>query len=307
MSQLIPIFLNILLPVFSLVVIGYYAGPRLQIEPRSLSKLAYYILVPAFVFTQFSTAQISVTLALRMVSYICVVTIGGILISAIVARFLGASAEMIATYVLIAAFGNVGNFGLPIIQFKLGDAGLLPATVYFLIAVNFGFVVGVTAATWGKGSIVSALRSAFTSPAVLSALPALLINWLDLPLPLFVNRASGLLANAMVPVMLVTLGVQLAGMDSIKQGFSAWLDRDVISVSLIRLLAGPLLAIALAPLFGISGVERGAGIIQASMPAAVLTSLIAIEHNLLPEFVTTTVLISTILSALTLTLVLAFV
>ena len=50
MSQLIPIFLNILLPVFSLVVVGYLAGPRLQIEARLLSRLAYYILVPAFIF-----------------------------------------------------------------------------------------------------------------------------------------------------------------------------------------------------------------------------------------------------------------
>ena len=43
------------------------------------------------------------------------------------------------------------------------------------------------------------------------------------------------------------------------------------------------------------------------MPAAVLTSLIALEHDLLPDFVTTTVLFSTILSSITLTLVLALV
>ena len=97
-------------------------------------------------------------------------------------------------------------------------------------------------------------------------------------------------------------GIQLAGM-----GRPKLFDKDVILVSLIRLLAGPALAIVLAAPFGLSGVERGAGIIQASMPAAVLTSLIALEHDLLPDFVTTTVLFSTILSSITLTLVLALV
>lgn len=302
MSQLFPIFLNILLPVFSLVAVGYVAGPRLQIEARSLSRLAYYILVPAFIFSQFSTAEIGANLALRMSLYMIAVTLGGVFVSILIAKLLGSSAQMLAAYVLVAAFGNVGNFGLPIIQFKLGDAGLLPAAFYFLIGITFGFIVGVTAATWHKGSGRSAIWSAFTTPGVVALLPSLLLNSVGFAPPLFVSRAVGLLASAMVPIMLVTLGIQLAGM-----GRPKLFDKDVILVSLIRLLAGPAMAILLAAPFGLTGVERGAGIIQASMPAAVLTSLIAIEHDLLPDFVTTTVLVSTVLSAFTLTLVLALV
>jgi len=53
--------------------------------------------------------------------------------------------------------------------------------------------------------------------------------------------------------------------------------------------------------FGLTGLERGAGILQASMPSAVLASLIALEHDLLPDFVTPAVLLSTLLSLVTLT------
>jgi hypothetical protein len=35
-------------------------------EPRTLSKLAYYILVPAFIFNVFSKAEVQVELAVRM-------------------------------------------------------------------------------------------------------------------------------------------------------------------------------------------------------------------------------------------------
>jgi len=71
--------------------------------------------------------------------------------------------------------------------------------------------------------------------------------------------------------------------------------------------AGPALALALAPLFGLDGIERAVGVLQAAMPAAVLASIIAVENDLLPEFVITTVLFSTLLSIVTLTIVLAIV
>jgi predicted permease len=302
MPQLLTIFLDILLPVFSLVLIGYLAGPRLQMEPRTLSKLAYYVLVPAFIFDVFSAATIELDLALRMAGFIIAVTLGGILVSLGVARLLRAGPQVAAAYVLIAAFGNVGNFGLPVIQFKLGDAALLAASVYFLVSSTFGFIVGVTAATWHKGGTrLRAMWTAFTTPGVVAVLPAFLVNWLHLPLPAFVDRAVGLMAAALIPVMLLTLGIQLASMGRPR------IDRHVLAASAVRLLVGPLLAILLAGLFGLSGIARGAGIIQAAMPAAVLTSLIALEHDLVPDFVTTVVLFSTLASAITLTAVLAMV
>ena len=109
MLQLAGIFLDILLPVFSLVLIGYLAGPRLGLEARTLAKVSYYILVPAFIFDVFSAAHIEIGLALRMAGYIVAVTVGGILISLVVATLLGAGPRLIAAYVLVAAFGNVGQ------------------------------------------------------------------------------------------------------------------------------------------------------------------------------------------------------
>jgi hypothetical protein len=47
-----------------------------------------------------------------------------------------------------------------------------------------------------------------------------------------------------------------------------------------------------------------AGILQASMPSAVLVSIIAMENDLMPAFVTTAVLFSNLASIVTLTVVL---
>jgi predicted permease len=299
--ELASIFVNILTPVFALVVIGYFVAPRLGLEVRTLSRFAYYILTPAFLFNILSSAQIPASLAVRMALFIITVSAGGILISWLVARLLAASPEVTSAQILIAAFGNVGNFGLPVIQFKFGDAALAPASFYFLVLSIFGFMVGVMAATWRKGPPWRAARTAFTTPSVMAAVVAILVASLGIPTPLFIQRGVGLLAGAMIPTMLVLLGAQLATMGRPHFG------RDVMVASLLRLVVGPILALGLVGVFGLTGVERGAGILQASMPAAVLAALIALEHNLLPNFVTTAVLVSTLASALTLTVVLALV
>ncbi len=299
--QLLTIFVDILLPVFTLVAVGALAGARLRLEARTLSKLAYYVLVPAFIFSVFSRAEIEATLALRMAAYITVVTLASIAVGYLVARLLRAGPQLVAAYILVAAFGNLGNFGLPVIRFKLGDEAMLAASVYFLVGNTLGFIAGVTAATWQRRTNHwSAVGAALATPGVVAVAPAFLVNWLHLPLPLFADRAIALLAAALIPVMLLTLGVQLAAIGRPR------IDRHVVAVSLVRLLVGPLVALLLASSFGLSGITRDAGILQASMPAAVLTSLIALEHDLAPDFVTTVVLFSTLASAVTLTLVLAF-
>jgi predicted permease len=74
----------------------------------------------------------------------------------------------------------------------------------------------------------------------------------------------------------------------------------------LSLLAAPLVALGLAALLGLSGPARQAGVILASMPVAVVTTILALEFEIAPEFVTNAVFISTLLSPLTLTPLIAY-
>lgn len=299
MGQLLNIFVNVITPVFALSALGYLVGPRLGLEARSLARYTYYLLVPSFVFNVITTAEVDPGLMLRMVGYIVLVelAVGGLAV--LTGVLLRKSADMTAAFVLLATFPNVGNFGLPIVEFHLGRDGLLPATVYFLVVVVVGFLVGVLAAGWRKGGASTAVISVLKTPALMAAVPALLINAFDIAIPLPISRAVGLLGSALVPTMLISLGVQLAGARLVR------LNGDVLIGALIRLLGGPALALALVGLFGLSGIERAAGVIQQGMPAAVLCAMIAVEYDLLPEYVTTTVLVSTLGSVITVTILLA--
>ena len=300
-TQLAEIFFNVITPVFALVIIGYIAGPRLGLDARTLSRFPYFILIPAFIFDVISRTEIEANLALRMMAFAVTVHVAAALLGAGLAWVLNRPPQMIAAYVLIATFGNVGNFGLPIIEFHLGPTSIEAATVYFLAILVVSFIICVAAANLQTGGRIGAVLAVLKTPALLAVVPAVLINVFDLTPPIMVYRITGLLGGAMVPTMLVALGVQLSQMKQLS------IDMDVVLASSVRLLGGAGLALALVGFFGLEGIERGAGIFQSAMPAAVLTSIIALEYDLIPDFVTKSVLFSTIASVVTLTLLLAIV
>jgi len=97
-SELLPIFFNVITPVFVVVLIGYFVGKPLQLDARTLSRTAYYVFIPAFVFSIMSTAKIDVALIGQMIIFMVIVTIlvGGIAYG--VAKLLRRSAMVTAAY-----------------------------------------------------------------------------------------------------------------------------------------------------------------------------------------------------------------
>jgi len=77
--------------------------------------------------------------------------------------------------------------------------------------------------------------------------------------------------------------------------------RALLLATGMRLLGGLGAGLTLAPLFGLSGMAYNAGILESSMPTAVLATILATEYDAEPAFVTTAVFVSTLLSPLTLT------
>jgi malate permease and related proteins len=300
MALLAQIFLNVLTPVFAIVLLGYLVGPRLGLQARTLSRIAYYLLVPAFSFSVLGTAHLDVALAVKMLGYILAVQGCCALAGFLVARALRRPAPMVAAYILIAVFANVGNFGIAIVRFALGEAGTIPATIYFVAISSTSFALGVGAANFVRGGSLTAITSVLKTPGVVAVIPALALNFLNIPLPPAIIRPLDLLAGAMIPVMLLGLGVQFADSGLPK------LTLDMVVASGVRLIVAPALAALLAVIFGITGLERGAGVIQASTPAAVFAAIIALENDLLADFVTATVLLSTALSVVTMAVVLYF-
>ncbi len=296
--QILKIFIDIITPVFFLVFLGYYAGPKLKLDAKTLSRTAYYMLIPCFVFDMLSKVDVSIAIAGQMIMYTTLTHLLVAVTAFIIARLLNRSREMTAAFVIIATFGNVGNLGLSLIDFKLGQMAQISATIHFVTIVLVAFVICVGIASWTRGSGLTAVLSVFKTPALIAMIPAMFFYGTDFEPPLFLSRITGLMGRAMIPVMLITLGVQLSDLKKFKFSF------DIVLATCLRMIAAPLIAFSLITFFSLSGIQIRSGILQAAMPVAVLGSIIAIEYDIIPEFVTTAVLFSTLLSLLTLTILL---
>ena len=296
MAELFSVFINVILPVFGIVALGFLLGDRLELQARTLTRVAYYVFVPAFIFQVISGADIPLDSALKMIIFIILTHLLAVFVAVGIGRVMGRSKEMIAAFVMIAAFGNVGNYGLAVIRFRLGDVSVVPASIYFVAITVTAFIVCVGAAGWAKGGSKGAVWGVVKTPALWATVPALIVSMGDLSVPLVFSRMIGLLSDAMIPVMLFALGLQL--LEQRRVSFSG----DVILASGIRLLLVPVLALAVAIPFNLGSVETAAGVLQAGMPTAILVAIIAKENNVVPDFVTSVVVVSTLASLVTLTL-----
>ena len=300
MTELIVVFINVILPVFAIVLLGAFLGGRLELQARTLTRAAYYVFVPAFIFQSISRADVPLTSLTRMVTFIILTHLLAVLIAAGLGRLLGRSREMIAAFIMIAAFGNVGNFGLALIQFRLGDIALPEASIYFIVINTAAFVICISAAGWAHGGSRGAIWAVLKTPALWATGPAVMVSAGGLEVPLMLDRMIDLLAAAMIPVLLFALGLQLR-----EQG-KVHLTVDVLLGSGIRLLLTPALALLIVVPFGLSHIESAAGVLQAAMPVAILVSIIAKENDIVPDFVTSVVVVSTLASIVTLSLLMVW-
>ena len=195
-----------------------------------------------------------------------------------------------AAVVTTGAYGNVGNFGLAIVLFSFDDSARPYAAVAMVVVNGLGLILAVTLAEGGLAGFGRALRS----PMTLMIPPALIVNSLDLDMPLVVDRPVGLLAGAIIPVMLVTLGIQLNTIGRPK------FDIDVLRSVTAKLLVQPLVAVPIASGLGLTGDAAGAIVLQAAMPTAVFAAVIAIELDSRPDETATMVMAGTLLSVFTL-------
>ncbi|HEY42472.1 MAG TPA: AEC family transporter [Anaerolineae bacterium] len=295
MSSLPSLFANNILPIILIAGVGFLLQRMLRIDPRPLSRVIFYSLTPAFVFSLLASTEIGADDIVRMAVFTIIVLVIVGALSYVVCRALKLESLTAAAFILTATFINSGNYGLSLNSFALGKMGLLWASIFFVTSAMLLNSVGVYVAAVGHVSPRKALVGLLKVPSVYAIPLALLVRLNDIDLPLALWRPIELLGSAAVPSMLILLGMQMARAGLPKR-------KDLLLASMgLRMFASPLIAWFVANLVGLSGVGRQAGILESAMPTAVLTTVIATEYDVEPEFVTGAVLATTLLSPFTLT------
>ncbi len=295
-----PLFLNNLLPILLTAGIGYMLGQWLEIDPHSVSRILFYALSPFLIFDLLANSQINQGAMLRIMAFsttqVFVLTVATWLLG----RALQIERKLLAAVIITAVFMNAANFGLSLNFFAFGEAAMTHAGIYYVMTAILTYSLGVAIASLGSLNLKQSLLKLVKIPTIYAAILGILFNLLDWHLPTPLERTSSLLSGATIPVMLILLGLQL------QRNQRSWNWRALGLATGMRLFGGAGLALATAGLFGLKGMAYNAAILESAMPTAVVTTVLATEFDAKPTFVTTVVFITTLLSPLTLTPILAY-
>jgi predicted permease len=297
---MLSLFVNNLLPVLLCAGVGFVIGRRFKPDVTSITRLVFYAFSPALVFHQLLNAELSGDALGQMVGFAaaCLGLQAGL--AALAGWALRLERRAWATLIVTAVFVNGGNVGLATVRFAFGDAALPFAVAFFVTSTFATYTFGVLVASLGKRNLRSALGELLTVPAFYGLIAAEGLRMTGLTLPLPLARAIELLSEATIPVMLVVLGMQIE-----RSGTAQALSRQqwavVAAASGSQLLVAPVLAFGLASVLGLNGPALQAGVLQASMPAAVITTVLAGQYDLDLDVATRVVVVTTLLSPLVLT------
>jgi len=292
------VFVNIILPVFIMAGLGYLLDRLFVLDVRTLSRVTFYLLSPCLAFSSLSSTQLQGQ-ALFHIAGIAVLMVFLLWpIASWMARLLGLQGTDKSAFLLTILFVNSGNYGLPLNLFAFGEAGLALAIIFFATNSLLTNTLGVFIAARGHAGSRDALRKVFQVPIGYAVLAGLFMNVSGLQTPEPIAKATNLMGQAAVPVMLLVLGMQL-GRASVA---SQW--KPIAAATGLRLVGAMALAIVLVRLFGFQGLPAKVATVQASMPTAVMTTILATEFDVQPTFVTGTVFVSTLASMITLTFLL---
>jgi predicted permease len=299
-SGLLGIFANDIVPVFLIAGAGYLAARFASAQVATLTRVAFFVLLPCLIFNLINTSPITGGDVGRLVVAAIVVIVVMGLVAFLLARMLGLSHTERAAFLLVVMFSNGGNFGLPLVSFAFGALALAHASVFFLTGAVLTFVLGSYIAAAGRRSPLQALVGVLKMPIIYAAVTALLLKISHVDLPTMLARPVALLSGAALPTMILILGMQLERAKLPKR-----IGPLAIAIA-TSLLVAPVVALGLCHWLGLDGPARQAAVTLSAMPVAVSTTILALEFDVEPDFVTGAVFLSTILSPFTLAPLIAY-
>jgi malonate transporter and related proteins len=306
-----PLFLS-LTPVFLLIALGYVAGQRRWVREAAvpdLSNLVFLVLIPALLFRTMSSVRFE-TLDLRPVLAYFVAG-GALLLVSIALRGLNRESVVLA---LAGVFSNMVMIGITLVGLAYGQAGLVTmltlVSVHALILLSAATLIlelaaarehhaagGQAPSVWR--TVWSAAKSAVIHPVPLPIVCGLLYAQTGWGLPMVIDRPLQLLGSAFGPVSLLLVGVTLAHTalgGHVRTAF--WV---VASKNLLL----PVLVGASAWAFGITGLPLTVMVVAAALPSGANVFLFAQRYGVAQAQTTAAMGLSTAVSALTLSAVMA--
>ena len=298
------------LPFFALIALGYGAGrTRFFTEEATayLTKFVFYFALSAMLFrfsANLSLAEIFDTrVALGYLwgtAFVYGIGMG-------VAFLRGLDGPTAAIEAQVAAIGNTGFLGVPMLALLMGQAAVAPIILVLTIdLIVFSSLLTILVVGGKQGRVdLSIFRTVglglAKNPMIVAMVLGLGVSGLSLPIPAPVNDFLTILGNAATPGALFAIGASLASKSAERLQIAVWLSG-------CKLILHPLfVAIGVFALFHADPFKASVVVAAAALPVAGNVFILAQHYGVAPQRVSASILISTAVSILTVPVVIAWV
>lgn len=306
---MLAIFLKTL-PFFAIIGLGYWAGRTKFFSAEAtafLTKFVFYFPLSAMLFRFASNLSLAEIFEPRFVAAYLLASFTLYAVVLAFARMRGTGWTEGAMEAHAGVSGNTGFLGVPMLVMLLGPAAAGPVMMVLTIdMVVFSSLITlvITGAREGqlRLSTLAALgRGLLANPMIVSIVLGFLWSGLHLPLPDVVNEFMGLLGAAATPCALFAIGASLAGRRVDRLALAGW-------ITTVKLVLHPaLVAVAALVIFAVDPFAAGVMIAAAALPVAGNVFILAQHYGVAPQRVSTAILISTAVSVLTVSAVIALI
>ena len=296
--------LNVLLPIFALILVGFVCRRTNRLGPDAASeinRMVVWLCLPALLFSVTATATWEQIWHPGFVLAFIISTLAVFAFTLLLRWRKSANLVDASIDALSASYANTGYIGIPLCVMVLGQGGLEPALIASLLVVCVLFALALVCIEIGLQTERKPHRIALKvflalakNPLVVSPLLGALWAWHGAPLPGALEKFLSLLGAATTPCALISLGLFLAEK---QQGPRHGTSQLV----LIKLVAHPLLTWVLVfHVFDVPRLWANAALLLSALPTGTGPFMLAEYYKREASLVSSTILVSTLGSLITL-------
>jgi malate permease and related proteins len=279
-----PEIINVVVPTFFAIFVGYMVGKFSKIDMAPLVEITLYIGVPALTFVSLLSKEIVLLDAVKVWASSLIIMLGCALIAWLVFKIIRQKHS--GLYVPIAIMNTI-NIPFPIIYLAYGMEGLVPATLFYIPNAILVYSLGVFIMA-GKGWKYN-LKEMLKLPVMYAAVVGLILNLMSIKIPALIFDSLEFISKMAIPLVLIVLGHNLSHARIIS-------FKTTILSSFLRMGVGLAIGFAVVNMLNITGLFRSVVILDAAMPAAAASAILAVKYQNEAEMVSSVVFLTTLVS-----------
>ena len=290
-----------ILSIIIMIGLGYFLKridflSEKDIDP--FNKIVMYILLPCMIFHALYSADLSLISKLGILP---LVILASSVVTGIVSFFILKQLKLdditLWSVLVTVMIANTAFMGYPVTLGIFGQEGFLRAIFCDIATLCIFLILSFVLILKFGGTVKTAVKKITFFPPLWAVILGLVFNFINIPIGPVIDNTVNYLGQGAIPLIMIALGLSI-DFSAIKRSKSM-----IVFTSIMKLMFFPIVAFVVATQLGLVDLQFKISIVEAAMPAGMMSLLLAITYKLDYELTSDCILINTVISLITLPII----